>query len=99
MLLITRRHGDARQRYRSGLWGNDTCPARLTDRSAAADVEGYQISDRVEGLVLELILRSLVHGVRLNHDLPGEYIFKGLSIFIKFNATLAFVFPKAGNSR
>lgn len=67
-MLIIRRSGNARQRNRSWLRGDDTSPAGLADRPAAADVEGYQIGDRVEGFIFELILRSLVNRVWLNYD-------------------------------
>lgn len=71
-MLVTRGPGDARQRDCSGLRCDDTCPARLANRPAATDVESDQIGDCVEGLVLELVLRSLVHRVWLYHDLSAE---------------------------
>lgn len=71
-VLIIRGSGNARQWDRSGLGGDDTSPARLADRPAAADVEGYQIGDCVEGFIFELILRSLVNRVWLNYDLAKE---------------------------
>lgn len=73
-MLVTRGPGYARQRDCSGLRGDDTCPARLANRPAAADVESDQVGDCVEGLVLELVLCPLVHRVRLDHNLSAEKI-------------------------
>lgn len=71
-MLVTRGPGDVRQRDCPGLRGDDTRPARLANRPAATDVESDQVGDCVEGLVLELVLCSLIHRVRLDHDLSGE---------------------------
>jgi len=63
---------NACQWNRSGLWSNDSGSTGLTNRSATANVEGYQIGDCVEGLVFELILRSFINRVGLNYNLLGK---------------------------
>lgn len=68
-MLAACRSWDEGQRHASRLWGDYASSTRLAYRSTAADVEGYQVSHRVESFVLELVLGPLVHRFWLDHHL------------------------------